>query len=253
MRKFIFIYLFLLSYYNLAAEDKRTLIISITEYPPYEMLENNKPTGMAVEITKEVFKIMNQPIDFKLLPWSRTLLYLETGEIDASIEVLKTDERFEFIDFTEEVLLMETASFFVLEGSSIIYNGDFNSLKDYTLGIRKDFSYGQIFDSAVENGIFSNFVMQVYDSNRLFHLLNSKSIDIYVGDKYATFYQYKISGLTKKITRLSPDIESTPTYVAFSKNQNLKHIRDEFDKTLNELKLNGKYDLIIKMWEEKIK
>lgn len=253
MKKYLLIYTILFCFFNSYTEEKRTLIVSITDYPPYEMLENNKVTGMAVDIVKEVFKIINQPIELKLLPWSRTLLFLETGEIDASIEVLKTPDRIHYIDFSNEVLLMETVSFFVLKDSQIEFNGDFNSLKDYTLGIRKDFSYGDIFDKAIEEGIFTKLVSQIYDNDRHFHLLNNRSIDIYIGDKYGTFYQYKLSGLTKEIKRLSPDIESTPTYVAFSKKRNLIDVRDEFDSTLKELKLNGKYDLIIKEWEDKIK
>lgn len=252
MKEKIFIYILILNCISIFTDTSKTLKISITNYPPYEMVIDNEPTGLAVEIMKEVFRIMNQSITIREIPWSRALLLLETGEIDCAPEVLITQERLEYIEFSKETLLLEATSLFVLDESDITFDGDLKKLKDYTFGVRKDFSYGDIFDTSVKNKILTNIVEQIYDDKRLFQLLSNKKIDIYVGDKYGTFYQYKLSGQVQKIKRLSPDLQSTPTYMAFSKKNNLGDIRDRFDVILAEIKENGVYAEIIKGWEDNL-
>lgn len=234
---------------SLFSNEEDTLFLSIADYPPYEMIIDGKPAGIAVEIVETVFKRMGQKIDFKLLPWSRALHLLKLGELDGTLEVFKTNKRLEFLDFSNEILLNETTSLFVLEDSEITFDGDLAKLKGFMFGIRQDFSYGEIFDSALENKIITKYVKQIYNENRLFYLLNNNKIDIYIGDKYGTFYQYKLAGLDKKIVRLSPDVQSTPTYMVFSKKNNLKHIRDKFDTILKEMKEDGTYNRILKEWE----
>ncbi len=53
----------------------------------------------------------------------------------------------------------------------------------------------------------------------------------------------------KDIKKLSPDVQSTPAYMAFSKKRNLLKVRDNFDKVLLEMKKDGTYSKIIKNWE----
>lgn len=246
--KEIIIYLLIIINLPIISQAYNTLELAITDYPPYEFMDNSHPQGISVEIVKEVFRRMEQPIKIKVLPWSRSLQFLKTGEIDIVIEVIKTKDRMEFMDFSTEILMIETTSLFVLESSNITFEGDLSKLKNYTFGIRKDFSYGKIFDNALKNNVITNYVIQIYDNNRLLDLLATKKIDIYVGDNYSTLYQYQISGIVEKIKKLTPDVESTPTYVAFSKKRELTKIREQFDFTLAELKSDGTYNKIIEEW-----
>lgn len=233
------------------SEGANTLKIAILDFPPYEFQENNKIDGITVRIVREVFKRMNQPISMSKLPWSRALLYLQRGEIDGMFEILKKPEREEFADYSKVVLMDETASLFVLDDSFIVFDGDLNKLQNYTFGVRQDFSYGAEFDRAVEDKVISKMVKKVYPED-LLRLLNFGRIDILIGDKYGIPYTYnKISTVKnyKKIKRLSPDVQYTPSYMAFSRKCNLTNIRDSFDEVLSEIKRDGTYDKIIKNWE----
>jgi len=233
------------------SEGANTLKIAILDFTPYEFQENNKIDGITVRIVREVFKRMNKPISMTKLPWSRALLYLQRGEIDGLFEILKKPEREEFADYSKVVLMDETASLFVLDDSFIVFDGDLNKLQNYTFGVRQDFSYGAEFDRTVEDKVISKIVKKVYPED-LLHLLNFGRIDILIGDKYGIPYTYnKISTVKKhkKIKRLSPDVQYTPSYMAFSKKCNLTNIRDYFDEVLSEIKRDGTYDKIIKNWE----
>ncbi len=234
---------------NSLVYSQSPLDITIVDYPPYEFVEDNEVKGIAVDIIREVFNRMNQPIALRALPWPRALKELETGEIDGAIEVFYTEEREAYMDFCKEVLLDEFISLFVSKDSKIKYNGDLSSLAEYTFGVKKGFSYGSIFDSAVEAGVIKNLVVQVYDGDRLFHLLAAGRVEILIGDKYALPYQYTKGNIKKEIKRLIPDVQAAPTYVVFSKKRKLINIRDKFDVIIRDMKNDGSYDRILIHWD----
>ena len=244
-----------LFYSQAFAED--VLKLAILDFPPYEFKANNGIDGISVKIVKEVFKKMNQTISIKLLPWSRALLYLENGKIDGLFEILKKSEREKFADYSKVVLMSEIASFFVLKDSNITFDGDLNKLKDYTFGVRQDFSYGPKFDQAIKKNVINKISKSIY-AEKLLVMLSYGRIDIIIGDKYGIPYLYQKMRLNKEdgdlkrykdIKRLSPDVQSTPAYMAFSKKRNLSKLRDNFDKVLLEMKKDGTYSKIIKNWE----
>ncbi len=239
-----------LFYSQAFAED--VLKLAILDFPPYEFKANNGIDGISVKIVKEVFKKMNQTISIELLPWSRALFYLENGNIDGLFEILKKSEREKFADYSKVVLMSEIASFFVLKDSNITFDGDLNKLKDYTFGVRQDFSYGPKFDQAIKNNVINKISKLVY-AEKLLVMLSYGRIDILIGDKYGIPYLYNKMESSKKykdIKRLSPDVEFTPSYMAFSKKRNLAKTRDNFDKFLSEMKKDGTYSRIIENWED---
>lgn len=244
--KFILSFCFLL---NSLVYSQSSIDITIVDYPPYEFVEDNEIKGIAVDIIREVFDRMNQPITLRVIPWARALKELETGEIDGAIEVFYTEEREAYMDFCREVLLDEFISLFVLKESKIKFNGDLRSLGQYTFGVKKGFSYGSIFDSAVEAGVIENLIVQTYDGDRLFHLLSEGRVDILIGDKYALPYQYTKTNIKKEIKRLVPDVQAAPTYMVFSKKRELIHIRDKFDVIIRDMKSDGSYNRILKHWD----
>ena len=144
---------------------------------------------------------------------------------------------------------------FVLDVSFIVFDGDLNKLQNYTFGVRQDFSYGTEFDQAIEDKVISKIVKKVCPED-LLRLLNFGRIDILIGDKYGILYTYNIISTVKnykKIKRLSPDVQYTLIYMAFSKKCNLTKIRDYFDEVLSEMKRDGTYDKIIKNWESSLR
>ncbi|MCP4672764.1 MAG: transporter substrate-binding domain-containing protein [Desulfobacula sp.] len=244
-----------LFYSQAFAED--ALKLAILDFPPYEFKTNNRIDGISVKIVKEVFEKMSQTISIELLPWSRALVYLEKGRIDGLFEILKKPEREKFADYSKVVLMSESVSFFVLKDSNITFDGDLNKLKDYTFGIRHDFSYGPKFDQTIKNNVITKISKLIY-AEKLLVMLSYGRIDILIGDKYSIPYQYQKMRSNKEdrnfkrykdIKRLSPDIQSTPAYIAFSKKSNLSKVRDDFDKVLLEMKNDGTYSKIIKTWE----
>ncbi|WP_256717990.1 ABC transporter substrate-binding protein [Shewanella sp. UCD-KL12] len=237
------------------------LHIAIVEYPPYEFSYIDQDgklqfDGVSVTLVKEVFRRLNQTFELQTLPWSRALKLLKEGKIDGLFEVLSRPERLAYADFTQEVLMQEVVMLFVTEDSEITFTGELSSLADYQFGMRKDFSYGPYFDTAVEQKVIKHVTADV-ESTPLLLKLCTGDIDILVAEKDTIHYVEKeVKALQssslrrcKNIKRLEQAVQSTPTYMAFSKQSDIKHVRDRFDQVLRQMKQDGSYQKIIDEWK----
>lgn len=214
------------------------------QYPPYEYEENKEVKGVAVEIVKEVFKRMGQPIKIELLPWARAIYMIEKGEADGIFTAYKTLEREAFADYSKEILMPQVVALFIKEDSTIAFDGDFGKLNKYKFGVVKEVSYGEKFDKAVKNKIITN-IEDVTIGEQNFLKLSAGRLDIVVSNKYGAIDIINKLKKSKEIKELLPEVQNVPSYIAFSKKKNLSKIRDKFDEILKEMKKDGSYDKII--------
>ena len=258
----IVIILLVCNLFALQVRADHALDIAIVEYPPYEFTRDDPQggvqfDGISVKLVEEVFRRIEQPIAFKVLPWSRALKLLKEGKIDGLFEVLIRPERQVYADYSQEVLMQEVVMLFVAEDSDIEFDGDLTTLSDYHFGMRKDFSYGTIFDNAVETKVIKRVSVDVESSTLLLKLCTG-DIDILIAEKDTIFYVDKEiktiqSGSLKRcknIKRLTKEEQSTPTYMTFSKKSHLSHVRDKFDQALQQMKQDGSYLQIIQEWKQ---
>ena len=223
----------------------KTLEISTIEYPPYEYTENGVEKGIAVELVKEGFKRIKQPIELKFFPWARAIKAVQDGTTDALFTAYKKPERELFADYSKEILLVQNVSLFVHKDSKISFDGNLASMNKYKFGLVRKFSYGPIFDAARE----AKKVTQIQLANTVeqnVQKLIKKRYDIFVNDKYSAFNTFNKLGISNEIKELSPPVQSLNSHIIFSKKRNLAHIRDKFDKALASMKKDGTYDQIIK-------
>lgn len=233
---------FILVFINLAYG--KTLELVTLEYPPYEYTENRKIKGIAVDIVKEAFRRMNQTINITVLPWARAINMIEHSKADAIFTAYKNQQRELFADYSKEVLMYQTMSFFVKKGSPIIFDGNIGSLKNYMFGTVIKVSYGKKFDDAKNNKILDKIVETSSVRQNILMLTHGR-IDIWVNNKYGGLFELKKMNLTHKVAELHPEVEKIPSYIAFSKKRKLSVYRDKFDTILAQMKKEGTYDEII--------
>ena len=214
------------------------------QYPPYEYEENGKITGIAVDIVEEVFKRMEQPITIKIYPWARAIRYIEKGTADAIFTAYKTSERETFADYSTEILMPQVVSLFVKKDSPIVFDGKLSKLSQYSFGLVRKISYGKALDSAVKDGVLKKIEITSNGKQNAQKLLGGR-FDILVSNKYGALYIFKQLNKLNMIQELSPELQSIPSYIAFSKKQNLSAIRDKFDIILKQMKNDGSYKKII--------
>lgn len=233
--------LFLLTVFAIHPEELRLVTL---QYPPYEFECNKNIEGVAVEIVKEVFRRMGVDIKIELLPWSRAIKQVEEGTADGIFTLYKTPEREAFVYYSDEVLMPQSVSLFVLKDSDISFDGDLQKLSKYKFGVVRGVSYGEKFDLALQVGIINN-VEEVSVGEQNFMKLAAARIDIVVSNKYGAIDIINKIGKAQDIRELLPEIESLPSYIAFSKKNELLKVKNDFDRILRSMKKDGSYEQII--------
>lgn len=212
--------------------------------PPLEYEEQGIIKGIAVDLVKEVFARMQQPITLNIYPFARALGMLKEGKADAIFAIVKKPERELFLDYPNEVLIEQTACLFVRKDAPIQFDGGFRPLSAYRFGILRGATYGPQWDEAVNAGII-NKIEEVSDYRQNVLKLVNGRLDIIIGPRLSMMYVIKALGQQDAVKELSPVIENVPTYLAFSKTRVAPDIKAQFDRLLKELKDDGTYDKIL--------
>lgn len=218
----------------------RPLRLVTLEYPPYVYSKGDHVEGVATRVVKEAFTRINQPITIEILPWARSIRYVETGNADAIYTVFKTHERTQFADYIDQVLFDQAVSFFMKKGNTIKYQGDMASLKQYSFCVVIDISYGAKFDRAVKDKVLTK-IYQTRSAQQCVKMLLQGRVDLWVNNLFGALWVAKSMGVSSEIVALEPAIQSTPSYIAFSKKNGLIDVRDKFDRAIQQMKQDGTY------------
>lgn len=227
-----------------------TLKLVTLQYPPYAFEKDGEIKGIAVEIVREAFRRMNQPVTISLHPWAAALGQTENGEADAIFTAFKTPEREKFADYSKEVLITQSISLFVKGKSNIIFDGDFEKVSQYAFGVVSNISYGGIFDNAVKNGVITKRVISDSAEVNMQRLLEGR-FDILVSNTFGALDNLQKMDAQDDVKQLKPPIQKVPSYIAFSKKNMLVFVRDRFDRILKEMIKDGSYGRIVKSYVDK--
>jgi len=175
--KIVFLFI-LLTVQKLSASH---LDIVTLEYPPYIYQQEGVATGAAVEVIKEVFFRMEQPILIKTVPWARAIALVNGGHVDAIFTIYKTISREKFLLYSNEVLISQPVSLFIKENSSIVFERELAKLSLYQFGVVRKVSYGKNFDEAIKNGMLKN-IQLANNGEQNFKKLFADRVDIVVSN-----------------------------------------------------------------------
>jgi len=228
---------------TVAAQAETVKLVTL-EYPPYEYQAGDKADGIAVRIVREAFKKMGKDVSIEVLPWKRALHMTKTGEADAIFTAYKNDERVTFLDYSETVLMPQVLSVWVKKGSDVAFDGSMESIATADIGLVDGISYGAVVDEAVKAGTLKSLDYAPESSNNIKKLMGGR-IDAVIMNKYGAMHHLKQQNGLDQVVELQPEVSSVPSYIAFSKANNLAGMRDELDGVLQEMIASGEYQGII--------
>ncbi len=226
-----------------AAEDK---VAFGTSRPPYVMQDAS--TGISVELFKRVFGKLDRPFIPKYVGNVRMERMLSNGEIDIAVEVKKTDPRMfyskEFVSYQNFIIVRQTdkariSAFADLAGKSVC------------TWQQADEHLGREFQEAMESFSYHEFVDQEAQV-RVF--LGGRCNVIVIDEKIFKYWVERLRGdpvFAKRIVSTDffyqpvPGQSKNVFYVGFRDGD----LRNRFDRELDVLKANGKYDEILR-WED---
>ncbi|TDT88652.1 amino acid ABC transporter substrate-binding protein (PAAT family) [Pseudodesulfovibrio indicus] len=135
-----------------AAGERQTIHLAAFDYPPFYMEERGQVNGIAVELGRALFNRLDLNVEFTMYPLKRALSYLQSGEKDGVLILIRTPERERYAAFTDPVMTVRGLIWSSAEREGGPVNFDkLEDLRDYTIGVTLGYSYGERFDEMLEN------------------------------------------------------------------------------------------------------
>ncbi|HYD79550.1 MAG TPA: transporter substrate-binding domain-containing protein [Paucimonas sp.] len=135
-----------------AASAAEKIRLRVTQFAPNYFLKDGRWTGLDVQLAEAVVKEAGFDIEFVELPWSRALLYMETGQIDMMANLTRTPDREAFMHFVgpERIsrrVLVVRREHLELPISNLDELLKASARTRLPIGIQKDAKYSEAFDS----------------------------------------------------------------------------------------------------------
>ena len=133
-----------------AAQETSEVKLGAFVYPPFYVEQNGQVEGMAVEIIEDLFERLHLNWNLTMYPLKRALKYMETGELDAIVILIKNPERAEYIAFTAPVITVRGLIWSAADRGAIEF-AQLSDLSQYKLGVTLGYSYGAEFDQLIQS------------------------------------------------------------------------------------------------------
>lgn len=207
-------------------------------YPPlaYEN-DDGAPEGIFVNMISTIMARIGHGVRIEVFPWTRALHMVKSGKADGIFTAYKNEEREQFLDYPEEVLFPQAVYFYKNRKSDIQFNGDMNSLTTRRIGVVSTISYGKTFDKFKSELTLERARKLEHNFTKL--LLGR--IDLLPSDKIVADNVIAKMGIKEHVTLVPHQLDSIPSYIAFSKKRNLKQLIKAFDIELGQMKASGEY------------
>lgn len=221
-----------------ATAGSEPLRLATLEYPPYITETTDGAQGLVVDVVKAAFARIGQPIQIEFFPIARGQLRLLNGQADAFFSIKKTPEREQTMLFTRKALMTQDYVFFVRKGSSSRFNGNFESMAEARIGLVMATSYGGRFDAAAQAGTFKRLEPVTSHETNFRKLLAGRIDAVICSRLVGLYYLDRLAGL-KEVAIGGPVVETTVSYLAFSRQQDFSALAARFDEALEAMERDG--------------
>ena len=181
------------------------------ESPPY-MGRDLPNQGFLAAVVQEAMKRQGINSETSIVPWARAIKAVKTGQHPIILGVFFTQERTEYLAFSNPVHFNQTG-LFSLKSNKIRYQ-NLEDLSPYKIGVVRGSSYGEQFDKAS----FLNKYEVIKDTQNTDMLLRGR-LDLFAGSIDVQWYLIGLHAAdgTDKIETLKPVLSSRALHIGFSK------------------------------------
>lgn len=212
-----------------------------TVFSPFVIEENGDIKGIDVDVIKEVGRRLHLDISFALKPWKRLEQDVKDGTVSCVAAYFRTEDRMEYMDFTSVPLHITSYTLFTNKVEVKAFK-TFKDLNGWAIGVNRGFKTTPEFESAMSNGWITKY--DVKSDEQSVKMVSSNRLDAMLTNYHVGLYNIKKLGASD-VRPLLPSIRSTPTYLVFSKKQNLAHLVPKFDEALFSVIQDGTYQRIV--------
>lgn len=92
----------------------KLVVTNSNAWPPFSFLnDKGEPRGLLIDLWREFGRRNNVEIEFKLVPWEKSLELVRTGQADVQAGLFESGERQKFLDFSSRMQMPLTSRVFV--------------------------------------------------------------------------------------------------------------------------------------------
>lgn len=226
--------------FTAAPAKTRTKIVVGGDYdnPPYEFIENGRPTGFNIDLINAVAESVGLSVEIRLGPWGKVRHELESGQINALAGMYYSSERNRSVDFSVPHTLV-TPGVFVRSSSTI---RSFEDLKEKEIIVQQ----GDIEHDYLTYHPISRHIIAVKNPLDELLLLSSGKHDCaLMPSRLQGEYliaKNKLSGI-KVFNSGQPQL-----LYCFAVRKGDRELAQRLDEGLNILRINGRYREIYQKW-----
>lgn len=241
-------YIFLISWsivsFSFTCKAVETVHLSTFEYPP----EHSKflpHQGVVSHIIELAFAQGDIKVKWSYYPVTRAFMMAKSGRLDATASYGYSKERIDGMYMSDSIISSATYFYHL---KSIDFNWyDIKDLAGLRVGITSKLNYGEIFNNAVKDNIFTVDSAQHDDLN--FKKLLAGRIDIFPMTSGIAEYLLRTrfpKGTLEKITYNKKPIRLYDSFIFFPKSlPNSAALLASFNQGLQELQQSGQYQQIL--------
>lgn len=251
--KSILILLTIVLFVKTWAKSSKELHFAGDIWCPYMCNEaTSKQQGYVLDMANEIFAKHNISIKFSIIPWARTLLKAEKGEIDGIVAAYKEGREDKYF-FPSEDFGKSITKFYVIKDNHWFYHSA-DSLKSVRIGTILGYVYGgeidlihkyakKVIPTGGENGAEKNI-----------RKLQNGEIDVTIEDDNVTNYVLKKIEMTDIIKEAGSIGKKSGVYIGFPK---ILPESEKYAKILSDglaqMKKTGRFQQILKNYNIKTK
>ncbi|MDF2892386.1 MAG: transporter substrate-binding protein [Clostridia bacterium] len=231
---------------DLEKRDENTVVVAVSEYPPFLVGNNNEEgfSGIDIDIMNEVFKRKGIQVIYKAYPFEKTLELMKEGFIDVIPTMSYKKEREEYMIFSDSYRDTTKYVFVGKTGSDVeIHSG--GDMKSYHIGVVKGFSYPEEFMK--DNSISKD---ESINADILLTKLLKNQIDAAIFNEF-TLGEYILKNhLKDKVKLMTYTIvdKTSDTRMTFAKKNKLYNMKKLFEEGFEEIKKDDTLEKIYKKY-----
>jgi len=219
------------------AADKSSLTILASNYPPFEMVEPIEGlSGFDYEVTIEAFARTGRRAQIAFVPWKRAIAQVRAGTAAGVLSCAYRAQREEFAYYSDQLSSSTDGVFFRVGFAA-------DPLSNHTDLIGKKVGAVTGYTTHAKLTDFGIVPIDIPSDEAGLKMLEIGRLDYFLNGRQATDFLIKRLGLTGQFGFAA--IADKPLFLCLAKDfPGSKHLLEDFNKGLAEVKADGTYALI---------
>ena len=229
--KYVFGAILVLCLFPAYVQSAQTVVVAFSEFPPYKMMVDGKPTGIDVDILQEIGKQMDLTLKYKYGTLEECLAMMRQGEADLMTSLLRRAEREPYILYVQPRYRPRSNKVFYLFNKNSKSIRQYDDLKTLKIGVKSGTRYAPSFDNDESLNKLPAQSIRINVAK-----LVAGEIDTFIATDTEGDYWIKSLGLEDRITKASFKFQQLdPTYMGISKKSALTTEAAKFGRILKDM------------------